>query len=279
MSSFYYLFFRDSLFETTKKFTRTFLIDLAYVIVPLLPVGFTLFWRLSTLHGTVCFLKMEKRIKKFLNSSSSSANCRNDSKLDEALFHRHHHHQKEECDKQPQTNSPLHSDHNVPLLNDDGGGEKTPHHHHHRRRTSSTLKRDVDPETGLGASSGGGEKRNSSLSSNDAELASIIASIEEFQQQDNDACELDISGAGAAEAAVDAAVAPGNSRSSPSRPFFSLKRIVKPMKFYLKVSKMILLNDFSYDVDPNCSGDDNLRNAAFIYYSNFLIGLGIITVC
>lgn len=218
---------------------------------------------------------MEKRIKKFLNSSSSSANCRNDSKLDEALFHRHHHHQKEESDKQPQTNSPLHSDHNVPLLND---GEKTPHHHHHRRRTSSTLKRDVDPETGLGASSGGGEKRNSSLSSNDAELASIIASIEEFQQQDNDACELDVS-AGAAEAAVDAAVAPGNSRSSPSRPFFSLKRIVKPMKFYLKVSKMILLNDFSYDVDPNCSGDDNLRNAAFIYYSNFLIGLGIITVC
>lgn len=257
------------------QFNRTFWTDLCYVLVPLLPVGFTFFWKMSTLHGTVCFLKMEKRIKKFISTSNS----RNDSKLNEALFH-HYHHQNEKKLHFPSSDHPQ----NIPLLNTAAAAAAAAASSN-RRRLSSTLKKNDEDVMMSGITINSNVKlRNASLSSNEeAELASIIASMEEFKHQDeDDECMIGGGGVGGGGGGgggnfvdLEAAVW---MQSRPRR-FFSIRRIVKPLMFYFKISKMIIFNScIDESRNDDLSSDDNLKNASFIYYSNFLIGLGIITV-
>ena len=55
-------------------------------------------------------------------------------------------------------------------------------------------------------------------------------------------------------------------------------RINKKIKFYFKTINLILFNKPSLTHDGQVTEDLDVQNASFIYYSNFLIGLGIITV-
>lgn len=65
-------------------------------------------------------------------------------------------------------------------------------------------------------------------------------------------------------------------RSNPIRSYFS--RINKKIRFYFNTVHLILFNKPSLMQYGQVTEDLDVQNASFIYYSNFLIGLGIITV-
>jgi hypothetical protein len=52
---------------------ESMLISISYLILPLLPVSFTLFWKISTLHGTFTYLKSLKCLKKIM--LNTNLNC------------------------------------------------------------------------------------------------------------------------------------------------------------------------------------------------------------
>lgn len=74
VSCFYYFIFRESFM--LNAFNRTFWANLSYVIVPLLPVSFTIFWKSTMLYGTICFLKMERYLKKLVSTNDSESKSR-----------------------------------------------------------------------------------------------------------------------------------------------------------------------------------------------------------
>jgi len=66
-----------------------------------------------------------------------------------------------------------------------------------------------------------------------------------------------------------------NHRCNPIGTHFS--KIYRKIKFYLKTVDLILFNKPSLRNDGQVNNDLDVQNASFIFYSNFLFGLGIIT--
>jgi hypothetical protein len=65
-------------------------------------------------------------------------------------------------------------------------------------------------------------------------------------------------------------------KANPVRSYFS--RVNKKIRFYFNTVHLILFNKPSLMRYGQVTEDLDVQNASFIYYSNFLIGLGIVTV-
>ena len=189
--------FQHSLMQN--KFKKIFFINLSYVILPLLPISFTYFWKLTTLYGTVCFLKTLKTLKKILLNSNLS----------------------NETDKfiKPRTRK----------LTD----------------PSSSFKVKCDDEN-----------------------VKILSQSEANLNQDDLSQINDLSSIDSLLAAM-----PMSKKKINNESYFS--KLNKNIKFYFKIISIILFNRISPDKILN---DSDIQNASFIYFTNFLIGLGIITV-
>lgn len=90
-----------------------------------------------------------------------------------------------------------------------------------------------------------------------ASIESLIASIQIYDDQMQDLEEMD---------------------KNEIKKFKFFHRILKPIRFYFKIAKIVLFGTCSLDFNQLKDYEENLKNAQFIYFSNFLIGLGIITV-
>ncbi len=209
VSSFYYLMFKQTLMEN--KFRKLFLINLSYVVLPLLPISFTYFWKITTLYGTVCLLKTLKTLKKILlntNSNSDQLLLANNTETDKLLL-----------DKQvfPTSSSSI-------KLND----LKNNNNQDHETQSEANLNQDDLSQI-------------NDLSSIDSLLAAMPMSKKKINAESY------------------------------------LSKFKKNLIFYFKIIAIILFNNVPLASNDKILNDTDLQNASFIYFTNFLIGLGIIT--
>jgi hypothetical protein len=93
-------------------------------------------------------------------------------------------------------------------------------------------------------------------------------SSRKFIDEENISCINDLS---SIESLFDSLPFDDNNNAKVSDSFFM--KYVREAQFYFKIIRAIILNDnLQVILDEDC------RNAKFIYFSNFLVGLGIITV-
>lgn len=197
--------FQHSLMQS--KFDNMFLNNLSYVVLPLLPISFTYFWKLITLQGTVYFLKTLKALKKILLNSNL---------------------QNEETEKV--------SKHRNRRLDT------------HQQQTPSSFK-----------------MTNLERSQYD-ENAKMLSHSEANLNQDDLSQINDLS-------SIDSLLAAMPKKNINNESYFD--KLSYNLKFYFKIISIVIFNRVSPDKILN---DTDIQNASFIYYTNFLIGLGIITV-
>jgi len=201
--------FKQTLMEN--KFKKLFLINLSYVVLPLLPISFTYFWKITTLYGTVCLLKTLKTLKKILlntNSNSDQLLLANNTETDKLLL-----------DKQvfPTSSSSI-------KLND----LKNNNNQDHETQSEANLNQDDLSQI-------------NDLSSIDSLLAAMPMSKKKINAESY------------------------------------LSKFKKNLIFYFKIIAIILFNNVPLASNDKILNDTDLQNASFIYFTNFLIGLGIIT--
>ena len=243
---FYYLFFRNSSVEI--NFKNSFTASLSYVILPLLPVSFTFFWKFITLSGTISFLKMVKCLRKIISLNEQEG------KHDSAEY---------KSRLSLKRDSILKIERSLDINKSK----------RYKKEANDILEHDEDEEVKE-------EEPKSSLNLNlgtaiytkngenlDKTETSLIRSNKENLNADvmSELIEL------TSIESLLATVPFDNIKSSKENCFI---KFFKRLEFYFKMTKSILfLNDYDFMNDPD------LRNASFVYYSNFMVGLGIITVC
>ena len=188
------------------QFKQIISTNLSYVILPLLPISFTCFWKMITFHGTVCFLKTSKFLRKLLLNNNKN---------------------EESCSE---------------ILD--------------RIKTVQCSKNRKDSKTRIE------EYLMKSARNKNSKTSDIVLDEEEL---------LQINEISSIHSLL--AVMPLNEKDHKNDSY--LVKIFKNLKFYLKILKIILNDENLMDQTLH---DLDLRNAGFVYYSNFFIGLGIITV-
>lgn len=211
VSFFYYFMFRASLTES--KFKKLFLINLSYVVLPLLPISFTYFWKFTTLHGTVCFLKTLKALKKILLNSNLPSN--------------------EDATEKSKSSK-------------------------NRRLASDALLHPNPTQSSF--------KVNNLERSQYDETAKMLSQSEANLNQDDLSQINDLS-------SIDSLLAAMPKKKINNESYWA--KLSYNLKFYFKIISIVLFNRVSPDKILN---DSDIQNASFIYFTNFLVGLGIITV-
>ena len=174
-------------------------------MLPLLPISFTLFWQISTLHGTVSLLKSLKCLKKIL------------------------------------LNNNLKSDNE----------SKEPKRFKYAKYSKIELENEIIDERVNFTNS------NLKLSHDDLSQINELSSIDSL---------------------INYTLAPTENTKLSKRVSNYFAKLKKKAKFYLRTVDLILFSKPILAIDDQVDNDLDIQNASFIYYSNFLIGLGIITV-
>lgn len=227
--------------------------SLSYAIMPLLPVSFTLFWKLTTLHGTVCLIKMIKCLKKLV-SSTTRTSVFND--------------QNQKSDKKSL------------------GNKKSSLNKGDRELTRSLLDENQVKEMenfDTSAMDNSHNKYNDSNISDLNELSTIRSLLDSLPFNDDEIVYSDdlnnsekLTNKDQFYTVRNKLYEGKNRRNFIVNYFFKLW---KNIKFYFKIIRLISsLSSKSFKNYINKLNDNDLMNAPFIYYSNFLIGLGTITV-
>ena len=242
--------------------------SVCYVLLPLLPVAFTLFWQVAILHGTIHFIRTMQSLGKLM--SSLGANKRRTSNMSKGAaaamrrgsqwLHRSDEHlgdiELADLSQHQQHQQQQQADESSAMLI---GGDT--------RRQSRSRYDEVD-EAGAALN----------------ELSSIESLLVGMPLLDGGADALFAAGAAANEATAAAgrfATASGvgfgsGQRRAPRYAFHStLAKWRSSLAFQWHVLKSVLWQSHAHG---STAADDTTHNAAFVYYSNFLIGLGIITV-
>lgn len=212
VSCFYYLFFRQSIIEP--KFHKTYWTSLSYVVLPLLPVAFTVFWQITSLHGTVALLKIRKCLGQLVTSTNETNSNEN--------------RKRRRSERHDETTRSLWMSNRNDISNDmDASNDGSHMNGVGNALLSPSMNRYSDMDN---------------LSSRMNDIPSLQSLFESLAFDDPNA---------------------HSHRDS----FFV--RYWRGIQFYVKIVRAIFFNE---------SLDEDSRNANFIFYSNFLVGLGIITV-
>ena len=253
VSCFYYLFFRQSLLEN--KFNKTFWTNLSYVVLPLLPVAYTIFWQITSLHGTVVLLKMKKCLDRLVHTSSSDKNdlCSNEKKYHLLLRKKSATGKKLVLTRKPTNrNSTL----KINKVNENTSTN-------HRLNNNLSRKSHVADNEILELSN----IDNDEYESDESEHM-LVNNFRRIISEDDISCINDLS---SIDSLFDSLPFDENTNSKANDNIFT--RHFRELQFYIKIVRAIVFND-----NKKIIFDEDCRNAKFIYFSNFLVGLGIITV-
>lgn len=205
----YYILLHDTFVEINKT-EPIYLTNISYAILPLFPVSFTLFWNISTLHGTVTLLKSLKCLKKLLLNTTLNSEKAERKKSKKSKYAKYL--KKNSEDLGTETNECLIMNHSTNNLSHDDLSQIN------------------------------------ELSSIESLIAAMPIPQEDLTTEKQNCL---------------------------SQYFF---KVNKKIRFYFQTINLILFNKPSLNADGHTENDLDVQNASFIYYSNFLIGLGIITV-
>ena len=249
------------------NFNKIFWTNIVNVLLPLLPISFTLFWKLTILHGTVCFLKTYKCLKKVILNSNPSALSEltyaqtKSNKMATSESAHQHHTTNETC---------CHTEERLELLE-----PKTRSCDGRESNKLSATTGDAKPSSSLMTNSASNCNQlnvdvESMYNGNDRSLNNVL--IETNLNQDDISEINDLS-------SIDSLLAqmPASAILSKKENYFS--KLKRNVRFYFKIVRSILFNRCESSSSKHKPTDfEDLQNAPFIYYSNFLVGLGIITV-
>jgi hypothetical protein len=253
ISLFHYLFFGLTIME--EDLIVYLWTNIVYTTLPLLPLSFTFFWKVTTLHGTVSFLKSAQCLKKCMQQNRINNNDVN--KSDFRLDYNHNHNLNEPEKTSHSSNKQNEIIQMEPL--------KKVYHQQHQtdfdgESTKLTITQQIDDEVSIEHRSHLNQDDYSQINN----LSSIDSLLADIAFKDNKNNKL----------LNKYPLFVMNSDKCCCNDYFGLFKVWRKIKFYLRIVGIILFNRNIITKDL----DVDILNAPFIYYTNFFIGLGIITV-
>lgn len=260
ISSFYYLFFRQSSLMDN-KLNQTYWSNF-YVVIPLLPISFTIFWKSTTLHGTIYFLKTLSCLKKIVSNPNDDNGSINKFKQDDLFLTKYR--KKLKRNSTVKTNNSkrclLHDESKL-ILNKKNNDETYSNNDNTNNTNDLKIELNSDP---------------SSLNSAEIDITLLnrdhLTNVNSTNNLDeNNPPDISqINELSSIESLL--AQVPFENKTKFAIKHNLLRKFWRNIKFHLKIFRSII---FSSSNDNQ--KDPDIQNAPFIYYSNFLIGLGIIT--
>jgi hypothetical protein len=244
------------------NFNKTFWTNLSYVVLPLLPVAYTIFWQITSLHGTVVLLKMKKCLDRLVRTTSDK-NDLNSNQKKYLLMRKKSTLNKFSVFKRGKSTTAKSSTLRVNVTKEGSlnptAASAGPVTHHDRQN------RDLTDQEILELSNIDNDENESDESEH-----MLVNNSRKFMGEDNISCINDLS---SIDSLFDSLPFDDNTNSAKLSDNFIMK-YAREAKFYFKIVRAIVLNNFGQTMFD----DEDCRNANFIYFSNFLVGLGIITV-
>jgi hypothetical protein len=233
-----------------------------YVVIPLLPISFTIFWKLTTLHGTIYFLKTLTCLKKIVSNPIDDNDSINKFKKDDIFLTKYR--KKIKRNSTTKTNSSkrclLHDE--LKLISNTTNTDET-------RLNNDEIYNTNDKKVELSS-------ERSSLNSADIDITLLNRdhlkneNIPDNLIDNNPADISQINELSSIESLL--AQVPIENKSKFAIKHNFLRKFLRNIQFHFSILRSIIF--FSYNDNQK---DPDIQNAPFIYYSNFLIGLGIIT--
>jgi hypothetical protein len=235
-----------------------------YVVVPLLPISFTIFWKLTTLHGTIYFLKTLTCLKKIVSNPIDDNSSINKFRNDDIFLTKYR--KKLKRNSTIKTNNSkrclLHDE--LKLSSNTTNNNETYLNNDNNNNNPTDIKIEVNSDP-------------SSLNSAEIDITLLnrdhLTNVNSTNNlDDNNPTDISqINELSSIESLL--AQVPLENKTKFAIKHNFIRKFWRNIKFHIRIFRSIIFS--SYNNDNQIDAD--IQNAPFIYYSNFLIGLGIIT--